>query len=379
MVSISSDYLSDTVKINIGSNKLIEIITPLKDDVELLKNTDVNALVKSTLDKVGSKDVNLKKIEIQFDDSGDSKMIISADSHEQFMELPDIDYNSMVVLMLKSISESKGKDRVVVDKLTTEQFRLEKTVETKDLLVIDSIKPKYMLDTTVVHPIKSVKLDAFNNYALGLRKNDYFIGNDHSIQLDLGINNWLQDGKLPQDQQQEVKFWGSTSIGLKYCYTYRFGKINRSPFSISFLTGVNWYNFKFRDRDTRLGEEDNLFYKDPMEDGGYSDKSKLTVSYWDISIMPNLLLGDFRIAAGAYAGVRMGAHAKYKVKGTDDKNKQKDHSISGLNRYRYGARFEIGSARGLLLFTSYDINTLFQDDIYPKLNPITMGLVFLIN
>ena len=47
-----------------------------------------------------------------------------------------------------------------------------------------------------------------------------------------------------------------------------------------------------------------------------------------------------------------------------------------LENLRYGIRGEVGIGEHVTFFTTYDLNTLFQDGKGPSLNPITFGIVF---
>src|SRR5690606_34238460 len=108
--------------------------------------------------------------------------------------------------------------------------------------------------------------------------------------------------------------------------------------------GLSWYNFKFQNDNTLLAEgpEEVEFTSDLVNDFDY-EKSKLTVSYINLSLVPVYQFGKnkyerggkfwdgrkryndlgFRIGAGGYVGYRLGSHTKVKYE-DDNGHTQKD-------------------------------------------------------
>ncbi len=189
------------------------------------------------------------------------------------------------------------------------------------------------------------------------------------LTLDLGINNWRQQvSDAPQ-----VKPWGSWNVGINYRYNYKASK----NFHINPAIGVNWYNFKFEDRNLQATKtNDGLVFTDFPE--GTGTKSKISASFATISIVPTLQSnnGKFRIGVGPYAGVRIGGRGKF-VYNDDKGNSSKifERSNMYVNDFRYGGRLEIGVA-DVDIFAAYDFNELFQTNKGPKVNAFSFGLIF---
>ncbi|MBL3655282.1 hypothetical protein [Fulvivirga sediminis] len=213
-------------------------------------------------------------------------------------------------------------------------------------------------------------------------------GTTHDFGIDLGINNYLENGNPPSDSDAPytVKPFGSWYVALK--------SINNThingPLHLIWGGDISWYNFKFENEDIRmLKGDDGVFF---VEEGDVnSKKSKLTAAYVNASVVPMLAFGDsknsknchwklwdksqgFRIGAGMYAGYKIGSYTKVVTKEGGDKDKDKDHDSFYLNNFRYGLRVQAGF-RGIDLFFNYDLNELFADNKGPKLNAFSIGVV----
>ncbi len=213
-------------------------------------------------------------------------------------------------------------------------------------------------------------------------------GTHNHFDIDLGLNNWLEDGSNPSGAAYEVKPWGSWYIALKSINdTHTGGK-----FHILWGPDVSFYTFKFQDASARLTKTDDqvLF---TSEDITGAKKSKLEVIYVGFSAVPMLQFGNrhghshwrhdnfsfgpntggFRIGVGAYGGYRIGSKAKYVVK-SDGKSKDKDHDNFFLENWRYGLRVQAGF-REVDFFFNYDLNELFTEDRGPSLNAFSFGVI----
>ena len=201
------------------------------------------------------------------------------------------------------------------------------------------------------------------------------------FNLDLGVNNYLEDGKFPtSDKPYAVKGWGSWNVGLNWMASQRISK----GFYWNFGLGAQFYNFKFENKDFQAvrGDESIDFIQRTDVDGF---KSKVSASYITAMTLLELDFGKMndngargvRIAAGPYAGYRLGGQSKYVYNELGGSARHKDKQDTGLylQNLRYGIRGELGIGR-VKFFTTYDLNELFQQGKGPELNPITFGIVF---
>ncbi len=208
----------------------------------------------------------------------------------------------------------------------------------------------------------------------------------HSLNFDLGTNNYLADGKFPDENndQYAVKPWGSWYVGINSIQRTRVAR----TFFIEWGGGVSWYNFKFQDKTTLLTKDDvSVNFTQDLRDVDFR-KSKLTACYLNLSLVPVLDFGSnrrkamffdshhsesVRIGVGPYVGYRIDSYTKQVYKEDGDKEKDRNHDSFYLNNIRYGLRFQFGF-RDVDLFFNYDMNELFVADKGPKLNAFSFGI-----
>ncbi len=313
----------DTVLVEFGKSGKIVLIVDNKADFEKLKNMNINQIIRELDLQENEKTGELSVVEIK-NKSGDTKEIVRVyeDGHETEVQVGGI----------RVIVDEKGSDTKV---------RVETGTRKK------SDPP-------------------FRTY----------------FNVDLGINNYLNpDGEFPSSSEPyAARGWGSWNVGLNWMASQRISK----GFHWDLGLGVQWYNFKFENRDFQAVRGDGQidFIQRP-DVAGF--KSKISASYLTAMSLFKLDFGQmndrghrgFRIAAGPYAGYRLGGRSKYVYRPLDGGGRQKEVQATGiyLNNFRYGVRGELGIGRANF-FTTYDLNTLFQNGAGPELNPITFGIIF---
>lgn len=219
-------------------------------------------------------------------------------------------------------------------------------------------------------------------------------GTHNHFDVDLGMNNFLQDGEFPDDSDAAytVKPFGSWYVALK--------SINDThvagPLHLLWGPDVSWYNFKFDDETLRLSKNDDgvVFNQSPAD--ADATKSKLTVAYLNFSAVPMLKFGEqghrhrhrhcwfdwndrhdgsgFRIGVGGYGGYRIASYTKVVAEADGDKKKDREKDSFYLNNFRYGVRLQAGF-RGIDIFANYDLNDLFVESKGPQLNAFSFGIV----
>lgn len=201
-------------------------------------------------------------------------------------------------------------------------------------------------------------------------------GTQNFVNVYLGLNNYLQDGDLPNSNSllslQPLTSW---YLGLNFDnVTHILG-----PLYLDWGAGVSIQDFSFENTRTRIekGANSITFTEDATITGR---KSKISMSHINLHFVPTISFGRyraFRIGLGGYAGYRIGAHAKYKFDDAEgDKQKEKIKDNWFINPFRYGVRATVGWDF-FDLFFNYDLTELFEDDIAaPKLNPVTFGVIF---
>lgn len=317
----------DTVIIELNNNSKIVIITKSREDLASLENYDINQMVKDLNAQLSD---SVEYMEIQ-----DGKAYVNEDDE---VEMKDWKINDDEVRIklggvevdvdpdeMERWDEDDWEDR---KKVTYEAERVDKTT--------------------------------------------------HHFNIDIGLNNWLEDGSFPEgNSPYSIKSFGSWYVGLNSTNRTWVG----GPLFLEWGLGINWYNWKLEDPDYILQEGANEveFNLAPPTQNG--QKSKLTASYINATIVPMFDFSrgrrkitsiesgglkikrysrkGFRFGVGGYAGYRIGSHTKfvYKEDGNRDKDKESDNFF--LENFRYGLRAQIGW-KGVELFANYDLNDVFS-------------------
>lgn len=208
-----------------------------------------------------------------------------------------------------------------------------------------------------------------------------------SFNIDLGLNNYLSDGKFPDDNNEPyaVRPWGSWYVGLSSVQRTRLA----NKFFLDWGLGLSWYNFKFeKDNMTLLKDDSRVYF---LQDTVHSNfiKSKLTATYITASVIPVLDFGgrgkksriwdedddrSFRIGVGPYIGYRIGSYSKLVYEDGSDKEKERSRNSYYLENLRYGIRLQMGF-RSTDVFFNYDLNELFVSGRGPALNAFSFGFI----
>lgn len=314
-------------------------------------------------------------IVVEFGKSG--KIVIHVETKEDFEKLKLMDINEIIKELnlektLKNdemvIVQRTRKDGTVQDIVTVRENWDATDWQTETEVKVGKLKvlvDQSGLDTKVkVEMQEKKKNDNFRTY----------------FETDLGINNYLQNGSFPtSDAPYAAKGWGSWNIGMNMMAAQKLSK----GFFWKYGLGFHFYNFKFENRDFQAirGPESIGFQMRSDVDGF---KSKISASYitamtmfeLDFGKMKNEWNRGFKLAFGPYVGHRLGGRSKFVYRELEGSGRRKEKEKTGLylNNFRYGLRGELGIG-DLKFFSSYDLNTLFQDGKGPELNPITFGLV----
>ncbi len=328
---------ADSVIINVGNSSKVIFAIGDKKDLETLKQYDMQAVVNDLISKLENKDTT-------------------------GLEKPAADY-------VKT-------DPPVADN-TTDTYRSDDN-DDDDENWNDSWDRRDRNDR-----------QSYNNYRSSSSGRRYYgRRTHHSMNFDLGMNNYLINDKFP-DQNQDVfsvRPWGSWYFGINSTERTRLAR----KFFLEWTVGVSWYNFKFENEKLLVGRDSTgVTFGEDARQLNYV-KTKLTATYLHASFIPLLDFGgnsrrafffdrnsdSFRIGAGPYVAYRVDSYTKMVYKDDDgEKQKERNHDNFYLNNLRYGARVQVGF-RGTDVFFNYDMSTLFADGKGPKLQPFSFGITF---
>lgn len=248
---------------------------------------------------------------------------------------------------------------------------------------------KFILLLTFILPLAVIALAQDEKEEKEKNKRTNRLGTDHFFSIDIGSNNYHADGEFPDENNEvySVRPWGSWYVGLN---SLQRTHVTHGLF-LEWGGGVSWYNFKF--------EEENLVISETTEGVAFTlndafdyEKSKLTVSYVNLSLVPVYQFGKtksnddrkwkdyedrgFRAGFGGYVGYRIDSYTKlkYEEPGSDDDKKVKDHDNFYLENLRYGLRLQLGY-KGSDIFLNYDLNNLFSENRGPELSAVSFGII----
>lgn len=328
---VQAQERTDSLIINVGKSKIIFLVKD-KQDLETLKNYDLNAILRQ---------LNMK---------------LQSDSTQQTL-----------------VKDEDGKQTYLSD--TT--------------IIVD----QPVVSTTEPEPQDTVEARNEPEEAKW-HEHRYRRGTRHYFNIELGTNNYLQDGHFPDenDELYTVRPFGSWYVG--------FSSTNQShiagPLYLEWGPSISWYNFKFQNDRIRVidGADATTFEEDVNLADADFKKSKLTIAYVNFSFVPVFSFGEqersrkdfwkwydkdrsddrgFRIGIGGYGGYRIASYSKVVYNdGNEEKDRDKDNFH--LNNFRYGLRLQMGY-RSTDLFFNYDMNELFAEGKGPKLNAFSFGII----
>jgi hypothetical protein len=307
-----------------------------------------------------------------------TRMIIVSEEKGGIKDLQKYDFNAI----LKDVG------------IFTENAKNKETV----LFINDATGKRYLKDTTLVVQERNkdervaesqadstlTNRDENEDYDDDDWEDDHHTNNNHvEFSMDLGFNTFLEGGKIPSryDAPYGLRPLGSRYVAFSVLSNQQVGG-EKSPFYLRWGLEVAWNNFMFEGNNYAVQIKEGVTFPEYINEKGNLmdlDKSKLTVCYLSIPVVPTLQFHNkhgrrtFRLGAGGYAGLRLASYSKVKYKDGDNSVKRFEHGNFFLNDFRYGLMAQVG-IKGLLVFAKYDLNPLFSDSKGPALNTLSFGL-----
>lgn len=205
-------------------------------------------------------------------------------------------------------------------------------------------------------------------------------GTDNFVNVYVGLNNWLEDGDLPNsDQLYSLSPINSWYLGVN------FDNISKlfGPLYMDWGIGVSMQDLAFENTRVSVqreatGAPAGIVFSEMADISGR--KSKINVTYLNAHFVPTLSLGrgnGFRVGFGVYGGYRIGSHTKMKFDDINgDKQKDKVKDSFHINPFKYGFRGQVGWDF-FDIFFNYDLTEFFDEDVNaPRLTPVTFGVIF---
>jgi len=201
-------------------------------------------------------------------------------------------------------------------------------------------------------------------------------GTDNFVNIYLGLNNWIEDGDLPNsDEMYSLIPINSWYFGFNFDnITHFFG-----PLYLDWGLGASFLDYSFENTRVQMVKTDDAIQFQEVA-GITGRKSKINVGYLNVHLVPTFAFGryrDFRVGFGVYGGYRITSNTKMKFDdGDGQKQKDKVNDSFHINPFKYGFRATLGWDF-FDMFFNYDVTEFFDEDIAaPRLTPVTFGIVF---
>ncbi|WKN40546.1 hypothetical protein [Tunicatimonas pelagia] len=339
-ILLANPTAQDTIIIRLGSGEEVMIISEGGNEVELLQQFDMNAI--------------LRDLEHTEDTASDGKVYIEI--QDQTGEKYDFEEDE------RSLSLEEKLERL------EDRMRRIGRSSSSDAMTSSSNS---------------------NSNSSSDRSRRRRSGTSTTMMFDFGLNNYLNNGNFPDDTDElyAVKPLVAWNIALGITNTTHLA----GPLYLEWGGNVNWYNFKFQNDRTRMIKTDDGV--DFVEDLDVVDprKSKFVVPYLNAQFVPMFQFGrarrdgwfpldrdedsGFRIGMGGYAGYRIGSRHKNVFVEDNDRERVKNRVNYFVNNWRYGVRFQLGF-RSFDFYANYDLNELFVEGKGPELNAFSFGIMF---
>ncbi len=296
---------------------------------------------------------------------GGSKIVIYTESKADLKALENYDFNKMISDLNSSVDTS-GTNYIELTDENGDKYKREARV--------------YRDERTYAERTRDRDWDRDDRKK---RRRRYYRRTRNVWNVELGTNNWLEDGNFPNDQDERyaVQPWGSWYLALNSNYRTYIG----GPLLLQWGFGVSTSQFRFEDSDVRIEKGDDMVEFN-IDTTGNAIRSKLRMSHLNFTMVPTLVLGDenggsrysrrsFRIGVGGYVGYRLGGSSKFVYDDDGDNEKDVDRDDFFLTNLRYGVRAQFGY-KAFDAFINYDLNNVFAENRGPELNAFTFGVIF---
>ncbi|MFT6216374.1 MAG: hypothetical protein ACJAS3_002784 [Roseivirga sp.] len=292
------------------------------------------------------------------------------------MKTPYTKVTAMLILVVSSITCLKAQDHNITSDLNALRSKVDSIFTpnswstTATLTEVTYRGKEELKSKNTKGDLLDRSFDINNNYS---RR-----GTDGFVNVYIGLNNYLEDGDLPNSSS----LYNLNPLTSWYA-AVNFDNITHvvGPLYLNWGIGISMQDFSFENtRVEVVADRDNrtLDFVERIDRVG--KKSKINVTHINLQFVPTFSFGrfnSFRVGAGVYGGYRIGSHAKYKYDDLNgDSQKDKFKNSLFINPFKYGLRAQIGW-QSFDLFFNYDLTEMFEEDVNaPRLTPITFGVIF---
>lgn len=321
---------TDSLIINVGKSRIIFLVRD-KQDLETLKNYDLNAIL------------NQLSLKLQKDSTG---LVKQENGTETYLS------DTTILMNQAGEPEEAEKHDDYIDKEPENGEHDSKQVKYK------GTRHFFNLDLGTNNYVKDGEFPDATNELYTVRPfGSWYVGIS-------SVNNTYIGGPLYLE-------WGPSVTWYNFKFQNDRIRVIDGPEGTTFAEDTDLPNADFK--KSKLTVAYANFSVVPMFSLGKTIHRKRDLWDWynrkdGISDQKN-----FRIGVGGYAGYRIASYSKI-VYEDGGKEKDKDKDNFHLNNFRYGLRLQMGYG-GTDLFFNYDMNELFSEGKGPKLNAFSFGII----
>ncbi len=292
-----------------------------------------------------------------------NKVMIITEKEKDLKSLKRIDINQIISDIDSSFNSSSNGGEVIINIGNRDSLLVIKKVNGS------GVRKSYRAVVEIKDDNDTSKKSA--NYH---RRKWYHYNDDNdAFEIDLGWNNYLEDGALPGDNNKPygLRPFNSNIVAFRAMKTLL--KKKDGPFSLTGGLELAVNNYKYENEVIIRKSSESVTFE-PFPSNQKMIKSKLAITWLNIPLMLHYRprKSSFHLAVGGYAGYRLGSHSKIKYEENGSERKDKVHANFYLNSLQYGARLQVGF-HDVDLFVTYNFNQLFSKDRGPALTPISFG------
>ncbi|QRR03155.1 hypothetical protein [Dyadobacter sandarakinus] len=329
----------DSIVVTFGPKTRLVIFGESRKELETVMQYDLNAL--------------LRDLKVRLDSSQTDTTIVveEFDGNEYLKNKSQNNQRDFVKIGLRGIYVKDGDTEVTINA---------KGVEVKDdqVTVTDSTHRK-----------------SYRNFY----KSGFGSSPRRGFNIALGLNTFgHNDSQGYNTADYDLRPFGSRYISLGYVVSTRIAGGSGTRLHLDLGVDFSWYNFMFDGNNTVTKTNDKVEFSLVKDDEGKEmdlKKSKLTVPYVNLSLMPTLSFSRSfvsYISAGVYGGYRLGSYTKLRVEGSKDVTHDRRNFF--VEDLRYGFAAELGIRNFPDFFVSYDLNELYQSNRGPAVKVLSFGI-----
>jgi len=320
-----------------------------------------------------------------------TRLIIYGENRKELDKIMKYDLNALLNDLKIRLDSTQSDTTYLREEVNGNKYLKDKTNNEKDYVRI-GLRGIHIKDgdTEVTINAKGVEVndddDSETTDSTYERKGKHFYKKNRDssprkgFNIALGLNTYGTNETTPgyTKSDYDLRPFGSRFVSLGYIASTTAIRGKNARLHLDFGVDFSWYNLMFDGNNTITKDASKVNFpliRDDEEKEINMKKSKLTVPYVNISIMPTLSFSRSfvsYVSAGVYGGYRLGSYTKLREEGSKDVDHVRQNFY--IENLRYGLGAEIGIRNFPDLFVNYDMNKLYEENRGPSVKMLSFGV-----